>query len=222
MIEKNGKLIPKYGTGFFCDIPEKNLKVFITNNHVINEDFLKKEKKIKFEIGKENKEINLELKRYKMTDKFYDFTIIEILKEDNINNFLKVDKYINEYDYKDQLIFSTQYPGGKKLGYSHGKITGKKSGYFLYSVGTKGGFSGSPIILFDDLTVIGLHKGCLYDEDKNKINLGIPLNIIIERIYSIICIYKINKVDLNKDIQIVNNGYYDYDKHNFIEKNKEI
>ena len=45
MIEKNGKLIPKYGTGFFCDIPEKNLKVFITNNHVINEDFLKKEKK---------------------------------------------------------------------------------------------------------------------------------------------------------------------------------
>ena len=97
MIEKNGKLIPKYGTGFFCDIPEKNLKVFITNNHVINEDFLKKEKKIKFEIGKENKEINLELKRYKMTDKFYDFTIIEILKEDNINNFLKVDKYINIY-----------------------------------------------------------------------------------------------------------------------------
>ena len=32
-----------------------------------------------------------------MTGKFYDFTIIEILKEDNINNFLKVDKYINIY-----------------------------------------------------------------------------------------------------------------------------
>ena len=136
---------------------------------------------------------------------------IEILKEDNINNFSKVDKYINEYDYKDKLIFSTQYPGDKKLDYSQGEITGKKWGYFLYSVGTKGGFSGSPIILFDDLTVIGL----------NKINLGIPLNIIIERIYSVICIYKINKVDLNKDIQIINNGYYD-DKHDFIEKNKEI
>ena len=147
--------------------------------------------------------------------------VIEILKEDNINNFLKVDKYINEYDYKDQLIFSTQYPGGKKLGYSHGKITGKESGYFLYSVGTKGGSSGSPIILFDDLTVIGLNKGCLYDENKNKINLGIPLNIIIEIIYSIICIYKMTKVDLNKDIQIINNAYYD-DKHDFIEKNKEI
>ena len=146
---------------------------------------------------------------------------IEILKEDNINNFSKVDKYINEYDYKDKLIFSTQYPGDKKLGYSQGEITGKKWGYFLYSVGTKGGFSGSPIILFDDLTVIGLNKGCLYDENKNKINLGIPLNIIIEIIYSIICIYKMTKVDLNKDIQIINNAYYD-DKHDFIEKNKEI
>ena len=29
------------------------------------------------------------------------------------------------------------------------------------------------------------------------------------------------KVDLNKDIQIINNAYYD-DKHDFIEKNKEI
>ncbi len=141
--------------------------------------------------------------------------------ENNINNFSKVDKYINKYDYKDKLIFSTQYPWDKKLGYSQGEITGKKWGYFLYSVGTKGVSSGSSIILFDDLTVIGLNKGCLYDEDKNKINLGIPLNTIIEIIYSIICIYKMTKVDLNKVIQIINNGYYD-DKLDFIEKNKEI
>ena len=45
------KLGEEQGTGFFCKIPfpdkEKELKVLITNNHVINEDILyKKDQKI--------------------------------------------------------------------------------------------------------------------------------------------------------------------------------
>ena len=40
----------KKGTGFFCNIPYlgQNLKVLITNNHVINEDYYKSNKEITF------------------------------------------------------------------------------------------------------------------------------------------------------------------------------
>jgi hypothetical protein len=41
------------GSGFFCKIPlpDKNfIPVFITNNHVVNEKYLKKEKEIKIKM----------------------------------------------------------------------------------------------------------------------------------------------------------------------------
>ena len=69
----------------------------------------------------------------------------------------------------------------KELSYSSGKIKEIKSGFFKYSIGTKGGTSGSPIMLFNNMNVIGLHKGCIYDENKKKINLGI--DILIHLIY---------------------------------------
>ncbi len=211
----------KCGTGFFCNIKEKKLKVLITNNHVINKEYLEKGKRIKIELEEEEREINLELNRMKKTDKDLDYTIIEIIKEDNINNYLEVEENINIDDYMDKQIFIVQHPGGDELNYSHGKINSKQDEFILYSAGSKGGSSGSPIILFNNLKVIGLHKECIYDKDKNKINIGIPFNLIINTINSIKCIYKINKKDINEDIQIINNGYYE-DKNVFIESNKEI
>lgn len=71
---------------------------------------------------------------------------------------MEIDKYINSYDYKNEQIFTAQYPAGDELNYSYGKIIDKKNGYFVYSVGIKGGASGSPIILFNKLKVIGLHR----------------------------------------------------------------
>ena len=53
-----------------------------------------------------------------------------------------------------------------------------------------------------------------------KINLGISFNIIIDAINAIKCIYRIKKEDENKDIQIINKGYYLKDE--FIECNKEL
>ena len=212
----------KCGTGFFCNIPQKKLKVIITNNHVINEKFLNEQKKLKIEVEEKEIEINLELKRYKMTDKDIDFTLIEIIEEDNINNFLEIDENIYINDYKNKQIFSVQHPGGDELNYSHGKILNKKDDLLLYSVGTLGGSSGSPLILFSNLKIIGLHRGCVYDENKNKINLGIPINLIIDTIYAIKCIYRIKKEEENEDIQIVNNGYYDYIKDEFIKCNEEL
>ena len=141
----------KCGTGFLCNISQKKLKVFITNNHVINEKFLNEEKKLKFEVEEKEKEINLELKRYKMTDEDLDFTIIEIIEGDNINNFLEIDENIFNNDYKNKQVFSVEHPGGDELNYSHGNIIGKKDGLLLHTIGALGGSSGSPIILFSNI-----------------------------------------------------------------------
>lgn len=177
----NGEKKLKSGTGFFCNIPELKMKIFLTNNHVINKEFLVNEKRIVYEIEEKEKEINLELPRYKMTNKDLDFTVFQIINKDNVHHFLETDKYTNIWHYINEQIFSAQYPGGDELNYLHGKIIDKKDNYFLYSVGTLGGSSGSPIILFSKLQVIGLHKGCIYEKEK-KINLGIPLNLIIKKI----------------------------------------
>ena len=80
-------------TGFFCKIPfpdkENMLPVFMTNNHVINENILNnKNEKISMDIYEElnTKYLNLN-DRIKYTNKEYDTTIIEIKEKDNIKNF---------------------------------------------------------------------------------------------------------------------------------------
>ena len=188
------------GTGFFCEIPILQIKVLFTNNHVLDQDFLDNEKKLIYIIDIENKEVekemNLELKRIKYTNIELDFTIIEILEEDKIENYLEIDKYINSKNYKDEHVLSLQFPGGKKLKISPGKILAKKKNKFLYTLGTDKGSSGSPIILVDNSKVIGLHKAGYGKNKKNKINVGIPMNLIINTIYK-----KINiKAKLLEDI----------------------
>ena len=86
------------GTGFFCKILSNNnkeLKVLITNNHVINLEM----EKIKISINNDYiiKEIELN-NRIKYTNKEYDITIIEIKEKDNINNYLEIDENIMETD----------------------------------------------------------------------------------------------------------------------------
>ena len=78
------------GTGFFCKIPfpdnNNTIQVFITNNHIINEDIIyNNNKNIIIEIKEEKKEriINIE-NRMIYTNKEYDITIIEIKDIDNI------------------------------------------------------------------------------------------------------------------------------------------
>ena len=212
----------KTGTGFFCEIPEKNIKLLFTNNHVIDEIYLEKGNKISFMISEKEKEIykemDLEKDRYKLTDKNLDFTIIEILPEDNIQDFLKINN--EHYEIKDK-IYSYQYAGGVQLGFSFGSLLDKKEMELTYDVGTKGGSSGSPILLMKNSKVIGLHcKGLI--GPKEKINIGIPIEIIINKISYIKCTYEINNLnftqiindtngfEINKDIKsklkIINSG----------------
>ena len=201
----------KTGTGFFCKVPEFSIKLLITNNHVINKTFLNNENKLYYSITDNKneifKEIDLKQNRFKLTNEELDFTIIEILKEDNINNYLEINNEI--YNQNDQ-IFSFQYPGGRKLKYSHGKIIAKKDNYLIYDVGSKGGSSGCPIILMNNSKVIALHKGYLNNNPSDKINVGIPIELIIDKINRLFhkishikCQYEIQ--DNNNYIQIINN-----------------
>ena len=58
------------GTGFFCNISSNNIKAFITSNHILDQNYLDKSKiLIYYDYNNVKKEINLELNRYKYTDK---------------------------------------------------------------------------------------------------------------------------------------------------------
>ena len=91
-----------------------------------------------------------------MTNKELDFTIIEILEEDKIEHLLEIDEFVHSKNYINQQIFSFQFPLGKQLKYSHGKIIKKKGNYYVYSTGTLHGSSGSPILLYNNLKLKGL------------------------------------------------------------------
>ena len=213
-IIENGQSESKTGAGFVCNI--SHIKAFITNNHILNQEFLDNEKKlIIYNYKNEKKEINLELDRYKYTDKELDFTIIEIIKEDNIKDFLEIDEFIDSTDYKNKKICLLQYAEGDKLKYSDGENFGLKDNFLLYSVGKVGSTSGSPIILIDNKKLIGLHKAG-YNDNKN---IGIPMSLIINKINYIKCIYNIREEDIGKKIQIINDEYYYFNEFN---KNKEI
>ena len=209
---ENGIPELKIGVGFICNI--SNIKAFITNYHIISQDFLNNEKRLKiYNYKDEEKEINLELDRYIYTNEELDFTIIEIIKEDNLNNYLEID---DSCDYKDKRICSLQYLGGDKLQYLKGEISGLKDNYLLYSLDQLDGSSGSPIISINSKKIIGLHKGS-YNDNKN--NIAIPISLIFNKINFIKGIYNIRGEDIGKEILLMNNEYLYMGQ---LMKNKEI
>ena len=112
------------GTGFFCKIPfiDNNnlLPVLITNNHIIDENILKKGK-ILLLINNEEKEIELE-NIIKYTNKEYDITIIEIKNKDKIENYLEIDNNKrNNKLYIGESIYILNY-SNKKMKVSYGII----------------------------------------------------------------------------------------------------
>ena len=199
----------KRGTGFFCKIPfpnnENMLSVFITNNHVINEDFLKNKNGTITIIKKEDEDekiINIK-NRITYTSKEYDITIIEIKEYDNINNFMELDDGIikdiksnkNEnINYKDQTIYIIQYPEGE-LSVSYGilhAIYEEQKFKFMHKCSTRKGSSGSPILNLNN-KIIGIHNEGYYNTNYNQ---GIFLNYPIKEFISIFH----NKALKNKNI----------------------
>ena len=193
------KIGQNQGTGFFCKIPfpdkDNLLPVFITNNHVINEQILDiPDKKIDIYIREERepKEINLN-NRIKYTNKQFDTTIIELKEKDDIKNYLELDDIIldgilnninNNKEYEDKTVYIIQYPKGI-LSVSYGILKKKKTDYkynFNHLCCTEKGSSGSPILNINNKLLGIHHKGGNNDINNNKGTfLNYPIKDFIQK-----------------------------------------
>ena len=177
------------GTGFFCIIPFDDwddLKVLMTNNHVIGNNDLIVGKKIKFTLDndRKQKEIILDEKRKKYTSEKYDITIIEIKKNDGIEkeSFFEIDNQIFT-DYKiyiKQSIYLLHYPKGKEMRFSYEIINNiYEDGYTIqHYYDSDNGSSGGPLLNTIDYKVIGIHKGGA--KENQQFNLGTLIKEPIE------------------------------------------
>lgn len=184
------------GTGFFMIF--QNRKFLVTCYHVINPEI----KNFEMEIW--NKKIKkLELKNHQI--KYFiefDVTVIELNNSENFINdikFLDYDlNFIKGYNqYKNIEVFSLGYPYGGNLTSDSGIITEIKGWELYHNINTEVGYSGSPIILFTTLKVIGIHKG---GETKKNINFGIFIGEILKEINNPQIMIKKKLVENNKRI----------------------
>ena len=188
------------GTGFFCNIKcnNYNIPVMMTNNHIIDEKYIKDNNIIELTLNDDNinKTIILNNNRKIYINKEYDITIIEIkCEKDKINNFMELDEKIFNEDSEiynnNHSIYIPQYLNGDKAVVSYGiinKIDGYHINHYCY---TDSGSSGSPIINLLNNKIIGIHK-----EDSNhfRLNKGTYLKYPINEF--------INKYDNKKEITL--------------------
>ena len=149
--------------------------VLITNNHVIDESILKREKELWVELLNEKKRIELNKNKKIYTSKDYDITIIEINKEnENIDYFLELDEIALKENPQlfNENIYIIQYPYNQykqKAAVSYGIAKFCNNTNIMYLCSTDSGSSGSPILKLDTHQVIGIHK--LYSHSLN-FNVG--------------------------------------------------
>ena len=206
------------GVGFFCILPNKKkneqLKVFITNYHIINQNFIKNNRIIKISLNdneKKNIYIPLDDDRKIFLDEEYDMTIIEIKENDKLykhNNYLEIDIDINQIDEKlklnDNSIYCIDYSNLNRKLVSFGVIKEVNDNNIDYLCNIN--IDSSNILIFNLLNnkIIGLHKETL----TNNCHKGICLNYIIDKFNKnneIKLTVKIEKEDLNKNIYFLDN-----------------
>jgi len=184
-----------YGTGFFCKIkyPNKFNEIYclITNSDVITKDMLLYQKNIKIKVNNKNMKISLDLYRRIWINEEINFTCIEMINEDNIIEIINAfemnencyNKNYNIEEYDKRGIVIPSFGINKEIELSQGIIEYKKKekyeSYFFHNCNTKSEFFGRPIVLLNNLKIIGIHKGY---EEKNKKNIGIYIKEILENI----------------------------------------
>ena len=197
------------GSGFFCKIPLLNntfIHAFITNNHVINEKYLKEENEIKIKMNDgyktDIKAINIKNRLY-YTNEEQDITIIEIKenKQDVSYEFLEFDDNILKDDglgYIGNSVYILHYPSHleeDKVAVSYGIIKGRfedKHFNFKHHCSTEYGSSGSPILNISNNKVVGIHK----KRGTKEYNIGL---FVYESIKNFITKYESEK---NKKLNI--------------------
>lgn len=193
----NGK---NAGIGFFCKIiiNGRTVKALFTSYNVLDE------KKIKIgyqlEVFYNNSIVNLKItkNRFVFSSKQFGYFCIEILPEDNINNFLQVERniydeingelsiesLINEYKFhKLVLIQYKLFSENSKYKYSisTGNLKDfRRSKRIFYAIPVYYGSKGAPILSMNSsLDVIGIHTHYLNKKKRIMYNNGILFNNII-------------------------------------------
>ena len=178
-------------TGFFCKIPFINMIFLITNFHVINEEYMKENKKINILLNDEKEAlvIDLAIKRENYFNKEYDIALIELKENDGIKEFLELDDNIlkeneNVY-YEKKSIYILHYLLGNDICVLYGKLNGINKYDIIHACSTDNGSSGSPILNLKNNKVIGIHKEGSTNSNYYNYNKGTllkyPLNDIIKK-----------------------------------------
>ena len=195
------------GKGFFMKIREFQLKLLLTNCHVLPVDYVNPKKSITIYFGKKENEIAnvitlVQNQRFIKCFEKYDVTIIQIFESDSTiqENYLYLDyNYKNGYDYYiDQNLYLAAYPSVKNNNIeryiSSGKIIKIKDFEFTHSLDTRSGSSGSPICLIENQSVIGIHKS---GNKKLNLNMGTFIGIIINELKNIYPNHNKKQIDLS-------------------------
>lgn len=171
---------PLHGTGFFCIIPYLG-KVLFTNNHVLNKNSINEGEIIKCRYKDELKKFEIK-NRQCFTNEELDYTCIQILDEDKIEDFFEIENENsnNPKEYNGEDIALPQYPKGGPLKINAGCLVKIEGNQIFHYVTTFKGSSGSPILLLlRKYKIIGIH--CAASE-KLKMNRGIKMKDILDDI----------------------------------------
>ena len=157
-------------------------------------------KQIKIKYDNEKKELAFKLIKIEriildFQESNIDIATIEIIPKDKIDDsfFLSPHSNINEDEITNKVIQVIQYPDGKDLAFSEGKITGNTQKFpylFFYEANTKFGSSGSPIVLKGEEKIIGIHRGSVQGKMKNA---GILIGAVVKAVNE----YKKKGMELN-------------------------
>ena len=178
------------GTGFLLKflIDKEHFYCLLSNEYVIRKNIINNNNNIYIYYNNEYKVVNMKLdksKRYikSFKEKGLDITVVEILEEDNISKdyFLWINQETDKNKLINSEIFIPQYPQGKELVNTRGKIIKINKYEFGYLAEIEFYSSGNPIFLKNSLNVIGIHKQCNKDEKVNYGDFIYPvINIIKE------------------------------------------
>ena len=179
-INKNNKIY----TGFFCKIPFPDnfnlLPILITTNKLLDENNLDNNINIEIKLNnnKNIKQIELNDKRKIIKIEKLGLALIQIDKNDNIENFLELDINNDNLRKGNKSIYSLQYSNENNINVSYGLSLGisKNKIYHNCLINEKNLIA--PIISLDNFKLIGIN----YKIAQNyalKINKGILINEIV-------------------------------------------
>ena len=228
----------KFGSGCFLKFKRngKSFYCILTNQHVIEPCLVNNKDEITIRDDNEKKDFTIKLdKKERIIECFkdndalkIDATLIEIIEKDNIDDsyflFPNMDYIDNKKLLINQDIVVSQYPKGKILSISTGKITRispENDFIFYHNADTTNGSSGGPIVLKGEKSIFAIHAAGVKGKAEN-------VGMIIEIIVNMMSTYKKNgeRIEYYKNGKIKYEGNFLDDEYNgegiFFDENGDI